>query len=66
MSALKKFLSDKGHTFVSQTDTEVLEMLIGHVYTEMKAHNHLPAETSLMQRAVQGAVHGDGRRARGR
>jgi glucosamine--fructose-6-phosphate aminotransferase (isomerizing) len=56
-SALKKFLTDKGHTFVSQTDTEVLAMLIGDLYTEMKLHNHVPAGTSLLQRAVQGALH---------
>src|SRR3954454_13681620 len=56
-SALKKFLTDKGHTFVSQTDTEVLAMLIGHLYTEIKAANHVPAGTSLLQRAVQAALH---------
>src|SRR5947208_16886952 len=36
-AALKKFLADKGHTFVSQTDTEVLAMLIGDLYTELKS-----------------------------
>src|SRR5881227_3626676 len=35
-AALKKFLEDKGHTFTSQTDTEVLAMLIGDLYTELK------------------------------
>src|SRR3954470_16786080 len=35
-SALKKFLTDKGHTFVSQTDTEALAVLIGDLYTELK------------------------------
>src|SRR4051794_41144335 len=55
--ALKKFLTDKGHTFVSQTDTEVLAMLIGDLYTEIKAANHVPAGTSLLQRAVQAALH---------
>ncbi len=29
---LKKFLQEKGHTFSSQTDTEVLAMLVGHFY----------------------------------
>src|SRR2546423_14708625 len=38
-AALKKFLSEKGHTFSSQTDTEVLAMLIGDLYTELKAKN---------------------------
>src|SRR3954454_9229405 len=55
--ALKQFLTDKGHTFVSQTDTEVLAMLIGDLYTEIKAANHVPAGTSLLQRAVQAALH---------
>jgi glucosamine--fructose-6-phosphate aminotransferase (isomerizing) len=56
-AALKKFLGEKGHTFASQTDTEVLAMLIGDLYTEIKAHNHLPAGTSVLQRAVQAALH---------
>jgi glucosamine--fructose-6-phosphate aminotransferase (isomerizing) len=56
-AALKKFLTEKGHTFTSQTDTEVLVMLIGDLYSELKAHNHLPAGTSLLQRAVQAALH---------
>src|SRR5215211_3572708 len=55
--ALKKFLTEKGHTFSSQTDTEVLAMLIGDLYTEIKAHNHLPPGTSVLQRAVQAALH---------
>src|SRR5205809_6608496 len=47
---LKKFLTEKGHTFVSQTDTEVLAMLVGDLYSEMKAANHIPPGTSLLQR----------------
>ncbi len=39
--ALKQFLTEKGHTFSSQTDTEVLAVLIGDLYTELKAKNHL-------------------------
>jgi glucosamine--fructose-6-phosphate aminotransferase (isomerizing) len=31
-SALKQYLQDKGHVFASQTDTEVLAMLIGELY----------------------------------
>ncbi len=31
-ASLKQFLTAKGHQFVSQTDTEVLAMLIGHFY----------------------------------
>src|SRR2546421_3528696 len=56
-AALKQFLTDKGHTFTSQTDTEVLAMLIGDVYDELRQRNHLPAGTSLLQRAVQAALH---------
>src|SRR3984885_15091714 len=37
---LKKVLTERGHTFKSQTDTEVLAVLIGHVYGELKAKNH--------------------------
>src|SRR5271170_207592 len=31
-TAVKQFLAEKGHTFVSQTDTEALAVLIGHFY----------------------------------
>ena len=55
--ALKQFLTEKGHTFSSQTDTEVLAVLIGDLYAEMKVRNHIPPETSLLQRAVQAALH---------
>jgi glucosamine--fructose-6-phosphate aminotransferase (isomerizing) len=56
-AALKKLLEEKGHRFVSQTDTEVLAMLIGDVYADMKARNHLSGDASLLQRAVQAALH---------
>jgi glucosamine--fructose-6-phosphate aminotransferase (isomerizing) len=56
-AALKKLLSEKGHTFKSQTDTEVLAMLIGDMYAELKQRNHLPANSSLLERAVQAALH---------
>jgi glucosamine--fructose-6-phosphate aminotransferase (isomerizing) len=55
--ALKQFLTEKGHTFSSQTDTEVLAVLISDIYTELKAKNHLPHGVSLLQRAVQAALH---------
>jgi glucosamine--fructose-6-phosphate aminotransferase (isomerizing) len=55
-AVLKKFLEEKGHRFASQTDTEVLAMLIGDIYADMKERNHLPAGTSMLQRAVQGAL----------
>src|SRR4051812_32973961 len=53
--ALKKFLEDKGHTFTSQTDTEVLAMLIGDLYADLVARNE--AGGSRLQRAVQAALH---------
>ena len=56
-SALKQLLIEKGHTFVSQTDTEALVMLIGDLYTDMKAKNDVPAGASLLERAVQAALH---------
>ncbi len=54
--ALKEFLKEKGHTFVSQTDTEVLAMLIGDLYVDIKTRNHVPSGTSYLQRAVQAAL----------
>jgi glucosamine--fructose-6-phosphate aminotransferase (isomerizing) len=56
-AVLKKLLSEKGHTFQSQTDTEVLAVLIGDLYAEMRAQNHIPAGVSLLGRAVQAALH---------
>ncbi|MCC6422792.1 MAG: glutamine--fructose-6-phosphate transaminase (isomerizing) [Phycisphaerales bacterium] len=56
-AALKKFLSGKGHQFSSQTDTEVLAVLIGDLYDEMKVQNHIPPGVSPLQRAVQAALH---------
>jgi len=55
-AALKKFLTDKGHTFTSQTDTEVLAVLIGDLYTELKSKNG-NGNGSLLQKAVQAALH---------
>src|SRR2546421_12368084 len=56
-SALKKVLTEKGHKFSSQTDTEVLAMLIGDLYTEIKTKNHLPDGASALAKAVQLALH---------
>ena len=56
-NVLKKFLTEKGHTFTSQTDTEVLAMLIGDIYNDLKTKNHTPPGVSLLQRAVQMALH---------
>jgi glucosamine--fructose-6-phosphate aminotransferase (isomerizing) len=56
-SALKKVLEEKGHKFTSQTDTEVLAVLIGDLYEQLRIQNHLPPGSSLLQRAVQAALH---------
>jgi glucosamine--fructose-6-phosphate aminotransferase (isomerizing) len=56
-AVLKKFLGEKGHTFKSQTDTEVLAMLVGDIYADMKVKNHVPPGTSLLAKAVQAALH---------
>ncbi len=56
-AALKKLLEEKGHKFASQTDTEALAMLIGDLYTELQDKNHTPAGVSVLQRAVQIALH---------
>jgi glucosamine--fructose-6-phosphate aminotransferase (isomerizing) len=56
-AALKQFLTEKGHTFKSQTDTEVLAVLIGDLYDEIVARNDLRKGVSALQRAVQAALH---------
>src|SRR3954462_261823 len=56
-AALKQFLTDKGHTFSSQTDTEVLAMLIGDLYLELKSKPQTSRNGSLVQKAVQLALH---------
>jgi glucosamine--fructose-6-phosphate aminotransferase (isomerizing) len=56
-AALKQFLTEKGHKFSSQTDTEVLAVLVGHLYKELQDANHVPAGVSVLQRAVQAALH---------
>ncbi|MEM7809071.1 MAG: glutamine--fructose-6-phosphate transaminase (isomerizing) [Planctomycetota bacterium] len=58
-AALKKFLTEKGHTFQSETDTEVLAVLVGHVYDELKAETGDAAtggDNSLLRRALQAAL----------
>lgn len=55
-NALKKLLTDKGHTFSSQTDTEVLAVLIGDLYHELRDKNHVSPGSSLLQHAVQAAL----------
>src|SRR5580698_10089850 len=55
--ALKQFLTEKGHTFIGQTDTEVLAVLIGDLYEDLRVRNHIPPGVSLIQRAVQLALH---------
>src|SRR5438552_421894 len=55
-AALKQLLTEKGHTFASQTDTEALAMLIGDLYADLKARSDVPAGVSVLQRAVQAAL----------
>ena len=50
-------MTDKGHTFTSQTDTEVLAVLIGDIYTELRSKPGPSGPGSLLQRAVQAALH---------
>jgi len=62
-AALKKFLITKGHQFASQTDTEVLAVLIGDLYADLKTRSghegakSQPTNGSLLQKAVQAALH---------
>ncbi|MGA2231721.1 MAG: glutamine--fructose-6-phosphate transaminase (isomerizing) [Tepidisphaeraceae bacterium] len=56
-TALKQFLTEKGHKFASQTDTEVLAVLIGHLYKELQEKNDVGNGVSILQRAVQAALH---------
>src|SRR5262245_52114991 len=49
-AALKTYLQDKGHKFVSETDTEVLTMLIGELY-----EGDLEAAVQAALREVTGA-----------
>jgi glucosamine--fructose-6-phosphate aminotransferase (isomerizing) len=55
-AALKQFLTEKGHVFHSQTDTEVLAVLIGDIYADMKARHSGEDGVSLLQRSVQAAL----------
>ncbi len=47
-AALRKLLEEKGHTFQTETDTEVLAMLIGELYA--------PSEGVDLEKAVQAAL----------
>ncbi len=47
-ASLKTYLEEKGHVFKSQTDTEVLAMLIGELYS--------PEEGIDLEKAVQAAL----------
>ena len=52
-ATLKLFLQEKGHTFSSQTDTEVLAMLIAHFYKPGEGNG----AGSALAKAVQAALH---------
>ncbi|MEM8873886.1 MAG: glutamine--fructose-6-phosphate transaminase (isomerizing) [Planctomycetota bacterium] len=56
-SALKKYLIGKGHTFSSETDSEVLAVLIRDVYLELveRGEDGGPSD-SLLQKAVRIAL----------
>ena len=58
-AALKKYLGEKGYEFDSETDTEVLAVLIGHLYDELKAESAAGngEKKSTLQKAVQAALH---------
>lgn len=47
-TALRRYLEEKGHKFQSETDTEVLTMLIGELYA--------PEEGTDLEKAVQAAL----------
>ena len=53
-SAVRTYLQDRGHTFVSETDTEVLAMLIGELY-DPKGGIDLEAAVQAALREVDGA-----------
>ncbi|HEX8342451.1 MAG TPA: glutamine--fructose-6-phosphate transaminase (isomerizing), partial [Tepidisphaeraceae bacterium] len=57
---LKAVLQERGYTFTSQTDTEVLAVLIGHVYRELKdkpaGEPAAKPGQSLLAKAVQNAL----------
>ncbi len=55
--ALKELLSEQGHSFTSQTDTEVLAVLIGHLYSQIKESGGSCASGSPLQQAVRAALH---------
>src|SRR3954469_14171534 len=52
-ATLKQFLTEKGHKFSSQTDTEVLAMLIAHFYRPGSGNG----TGSALAKAVQAALH---------
>ncbi|MDB5296943.1 MAG: glmS [Phycisphaerales bacterium] len=61
-AALKRVLADKGYAFKSQTDTEVLAVLVGDLYRQLAAEGGAArpdagAVSSLLQRAVRAALH---------
>ncbi|RMH14158.1 MAG: glutamine--fructose-6-phosphate transaminase (isomerizing) [Planctomycetota bacterium] len=47
-AVLRRYLEEKGHTFTSETDTEVLAMLISEIYS--------PGEGIDLEKAVQAAL----------
>ena len=57
-STLKTWLSGKGYAFVSETDTEVIAMLIGYFYNNPDSSAQAPTDSETrFEWAVQQALH---------
>lgn len=57
-ATLKTWLSGKGYAFVSETDTEVIAMLIGYFYNNPESSTQAPTDSeSRFEWAVQQALH---------
>ena len=52
---LKAELTAQGYTFVSDTDTEVAAVLLGHIYRSLAAMDGAPLDGSLLTTAMQRA-----------
>jgi glucosamine--fructose-6-phosphate aminotransferase (isomerizing) len=55
-AALRKVLAEKGYVFHSQTDTEVLAVLIGDLYDAIKQKGRIAPGKTPLQLAVQAAL----------
>ena len=55
-ASLRKYLEGRGHTFYSETDTEVLAKLIAELYHDAPADGATDTSTCPLERAVQSAL----------